>query len=210
VLAAAAPGPEPKAVPQSSRAESASPRNPALRDELLRRLQRDQEVRAQWNSGSQNPQTLARVNAIDRENTARMRQIIRVHGWPGRDEVGKDGLQAAFLIVQHADAAPDFQKQCLPLIRKAADRGEVPKEAVAMLTDRVRIAEGNKQLYGTQFTQNAAGEWVPQPIEDAAHVDERRKRIGLPPLAEYARELRAFYGSSAKPPAALGGGGEPR
>ena len=33
-----------------------------------------------------------------------------------------------------------------------------------------------------------------QPIEDVAHVDERRAAIGLQPLAEYLRLLRQMYG----------------
>lgn len=147
----------------------------------------------------QNRRNAAAVEAVDRENTARMKQIVRRYGWPGPALVGKDGAQAAFILVQHADNAPDFQEHCLPLIRKAAGRGDVPREAVAMLTDRLLVRAGKKQIYGSAFVLNAAGEWVPRPIEDEAHVDERRKRMGMVPLAEYARGLRAFYGSAKKP-----------
>jgi hypothetical protein len=31
------------------------------------------------------------------------------------------------------------------------------------------------------------------PIEDEAHVDERRAKVGLQPLAEYATMLRGFF-----------------
>ena len=176
-----------------------APRNPALRDELLRRLKVDQDARFRWNKDMQNRRSITRMMAVDRENTARMKQIIRTQCWPGPSLVGKDGAQAAFILVQHADNAPDFQERCLPLIRKAADRGDVPREAVAMLTDRLLVRAGKKQIYGSAFILNAAGEWVPQPIEDEKNVDARRKRMGMVPLAEYARGLRALYGSAKKP-----------
>jgi hypothetical protein len=174
---------------------TAAPRSPSLRDALLRRVQRDQDARFEWIKDMRNRQLAARVEAVDRENTAWMRAIVKRHGWPSRAQVGKEGVQAAFLLVQHADAARDFQKQCLPLIRKAADRGEVPKEAVAMLTDRLLAAEGKKQRYGSYFIRNAEGEWIPHPIEDEARVDERRRSMGMVPLAEYAKGLRELYGS---------------
>jgi hypothetical protein len=167
-----------------------------LRAELLRRVQADQDIRGRWIKEMQNQQIIAQMAEIDRENTARMKEIVHLYGWPTRALVGKEGEAAAFLLVQHADASPSFQKQCLPLIQKAANKGEGSREAVALLTDRVLVHEGKKQLYGTQFIQNAAGEWVPQPIEDEPHVDARRKRMGLPPLAEYAKELRQIYQTS--------------
>jgi hypothetical protein len=76
-------------------------------------------------------------------------------------------------------------------------REEVSQQNIAYLTDRVLLAEGKKQLYGTQFTREK-GELQPRPIEDAAHVDQRRAEAGLPPLAEYAAELAKLYGGAAK------------
>ena len=174
-----------------------------LRAELLRRMRADQNIRGRWMKEMENRQIIAQMAEIDRENTARLKEIVHLYGWPSRALVGKEGEAAAFLLVQHADASPDFQKQCLPLIQKGASKGEIPKEAVAMLTDRVLLHEGKKQLYGTQFIRNAAGEWVPRQlaIEYARlrdQVDARRKSLGLPPLAEYAKALRQFYRTSPK------------
>jgi hypothetical protein len=76
---------------------------------------------------------------------------------------------------------------------KAARDGEVTKEDVAFLTDRVLLADGKKQRYGTQF-KKVGGRFVPQPIEDEANVDERRKEVGLPSLGEYAKQLSEIYG----------------
>ena len=68
---------------------------------------------------------------------------------------------------------------------------------LALLTDRVLLAEGKKQLYGTQFTF-VNGKLKPHPIQDEANVDKRRAEAGLPPLAEYAKMLEKVYGSPKK------------
>ena len=73
--------------------------------------------------------------------------------------------------------------------------GDAAPRFLAYLTDRVRLAEGRLQVYGTQFMTAATGAQVPHPIEDAEHVDERRAAVGLPPIAEYARSLRQMYKS---------------
>ncbi len=76
---------------------------------------------------------------------------------------------------------------------EAAPAGEVSPEDVAFLTDRLLVAEGKKQRYGTQFTQ-VGRQFLPLPIADEANVDARRKEAGLPPLAEYAKQVTELYG----------------
>lgn len=129
---------------------------------------------------------------LDEKHTARLKAIIDQHGWPGLTLVGKDGANAAWLLVQHADHDRAFQKKCLPLIEQALKKGEAEKSHLAYLTDRVLVGEGKKQRYGTQLKQEK-DDMVPQPIEDEANVDQRRAEIGLPPLAEYVKQAKAMY-----------------
>jgi hypothetical protein len=53
-----------------------------------------------------------------------------------------------------------------------------------MLEDRIRVFEGRLQRYGSQLEQDAHGNMRPHPIEDPEGVHERRRAVGLPPLAE--------------------------
>jgi hypothetical protein len=62
------------------------------------------------------------------------------------------------------------------------------------LWDRVAVAEHRPQRYGTQFDARQE----PQPIEDEAHVDERRLAIGMPSMAEYRQQMRKMYGAPKK------------
>ncbi|GAA3673572.1 hypothetical protein GCM10022224_042320 [Nonomuraea antimicrobica] len=161
------------------------PANPALRAELLRMFKEDQEVRTL--DAAQ--EDWARV---ERANTERTRQILDRHGWPGYALVGEDGAHAAWLLVQHADRDLDLQRRGLDLMRRAVEEGDADPSDLAYLVDRVRVAEGRPQVYGTQWETDPQGAWRPRtPIEDAANVDERRADSGLKPLREYLEELRS-------------------
>ena len=110
--------------------------------------------------------------------------------------MGEDGANAAWLLVQHADADSQFQRKCLDLMAKLP-KGEVSQVQFGFLTDRVLLAEGKKQIYGTQF-HAVDGKLQPRPLEDEANVDKRRADIGLRPLADYAKALEKIYGGGSK------------
>jgi len=124
---------------------------------------------------------------VDSKHTARMKEIVAEYGWPTKSMVGEQGATAAWLLVQHADADPKFQRHCLALMKKAAPEEVSPKN-LAYLTDRVLVNEGKNQLYGTQFFLED-GKMVPQPIDDEANLDERRKEAGLMPMSEYTKHM---------------------
>jgi len=172
--------------------------NPSLRATLLKMEAADQKVRMQAlaqfkKTGDQMTipmlWILWRMNSVDKTNTKRMRGIVDKYGWPGKTLVGTDGAGAAFLLVQHADRDTPFQKKCLPLLQKAAEEGEASKSDMAYLTDRIRVADGQKQLYGTQCSWKDTVVEM-DPIEDSLHVDERRAEVGLEPLDVYMRATK--------------------
>lgn len=186
----------------SSRAGADSPWSDALRQEVLGMRDADQEVRGElmelMPSGADADSAAfrsvaARQDSVDEANTARLEEIIRRHGWPGVERAGREAASAAFLIVQHATHDPAFQKEYLAFLEREHRAGRVPGEAVALLTDRVRQAEGRRQLYGTQMTVRD-GEVVIDPIHDEENVDRRREALGLPPLAAYVEQVREAYG----------------
>jgi predicted nucleic acid-binding Zn ribbon protein len=84
----------------------------------------------------------------------------------------------------------------LELVRVSAATGDVDPIHVAMLEDRIRTFSGLPQRYGTQFDWDEYGVMNPRPIEDAEPVDERRRAIGLPPLAEKLAEIREATASA--------------
>ena len=149
----------------------------ALRAELLAMMDEDQAGTGDFNA-----------------RQTRLAEIFDEHGWPGWQLVGEDGSTAAWLIVQHADLDVEFQRRGLALLEEAVAAGDASPGDLAYLVDRVRVADGQPQVYGTQWTPDAAGEWQPRtPIEDEANVDARRAEAGLGTLAEYLDELEAMF-----------------
>ena len=153
---------------------------PDVRTVLLSMEKADQEARA-----TDDAQLIERV---DTKTTEVMKAIVAKHGWPGTSLVGKTGAHAAWLLVQHSRDL-EFQQQCLEKLELAVAQGEAQPVEHAYLYDRVATSAGKPQRWGTQFDNGK-----PFPIEDAAHVDERRKAIGLPSMAEYERLLRETSG----------------
>ncbi len=165
--------------------------DPILRRELLAWMAEDQQVRIEIGKRSEKPtpETLTDLTTIDSKTTTYMKTVIEKHGWPGHALVGRDGAHAAWLLVQHADLDPAFQKHCLELIEKAVAANDASPTDYGYLYDRVAVAEKRPQRYGTQFMDGK-----PQPIEDEANVDARRKAIGLGTMEEYKQQMRAMYG----------------
>jgi hypothetical protein len=147
-----------------------------LRAELLRRVEKDQVARKALDADA--------MREADGENLPWLKEVVAAHGWPGAPLVGTDGAHGAWLLAQHADADPAFQRECLRLIGAAVEAGEASLLEYAYLTDRVLLAEGRSQVYGTQLTRRG-GAWVPRDLRDPELVDERRAAAGLEPLAEY-------------------------
>lgn len=133
----------------------------------------------------------ARMIEADTRHTERMRQIVAAHGWPGTSLVGADGEHAAWLLVQHADDAPDFQELCLGLMNEA-NPGDVNVKNRAYLVDRVRVNTHRPQVYGTKFWTDDQGVFGPRPLENAETLDERRSSVGLRPFAEYRDQMLAL------------------
>ena len=127
---------------------------------------------------------------VHERNARRLLRIIESVGWPGTDLVGPDGAEAAWLILQHAIAEPGLLRRALPLLRAAAREGRASPRHAAMLEDRIRFFEGRPQRYGTQFDWDAEGNLSPGDVEDPPRLDERRRSVGLPPLAEQMEEAR--------------------
>lgn len=165
-----------------------------LRAELLRRAKQDQAARLGV-IGQRDDREMdwEPVFSVDADNLAWLKAVVAEVGWPGRSMVGEDGAHAAWLLAQHADRDPAFQRRCLDLITDAVERGEASLVELAYLTDRVLLAEGQPQEYGTQAESREDG-YVPRRLRDPEHVDERRAVMSLGPLDDYLARIAKSYG----------------
>lgn len=165
-------------------AAAAAPSEPQLRQRLLDMEKADQEVRSK-DFGALTQEDFQHWMAVDAANLPRIKAIVAEHGGlPTVAQVGADGVAAAWILVQHADADPAFQAEVLEKIAPLLESGEVTAHEYALLTDRVLTGQGKPQRYGSQL-EPVGGKWVPKPLEDPERVDARRAAVGEMPLADY-------------------------
>jgi len=178
-------------------AMSAGPSQPAVRAELLAMERLDQApFRAKLVSGL-NASDWEAIKQMRVRHAARLAEIIAELGWPGASLVGKDGANAAWLIVQHADHDVIFQRRCLHLMEPLVNTGDVSKTDFAYLTDRVLVNEGRRQIYGTQTERGPDGRYRPMPVDDENNLDRRRKSVGLGSERKYLRSLQKLAETSS-------------
>ena len=200
-LAAAAATARAGAAPQrQQRCEGEGALNEPLRQELLRMFEADQAARARWNAAKDDEAAGRAMIALDEKHTERLRAIFREHGFPGFCRAGRDGAQAAHVMLMHSPSL-GLQKEALPLVEAAVKKGELPAHAAASLTDDILSAEGKPQLYGTNF-EFIDGKLVMRPVSDPEGLEARRARVGLPPLKEYIEGLERMYHVKAEAGAA--------
>jgi hypothetical protein len=184
------------------------PTHPELRDELLQMREKDQAGRRQMVEGQltqeQEQKVLDEMTQTDAANRERLKQIIERHGFPTISMVGEEAAGAVFLIVQHADRDPAFQKEMLPVLEEQAKKGEASKSSVAYLTDRIRRAENRPQLYATQYYQESSVDggpprYVAPVVEDPPNLDRRRRAMGLGPWRDYEAQMAQMQGREPFP-----------
>jgi hypothetical protein len=188
---------------EPSSAEAVSITN--IRAELEAMLETDQSHRREvidlekkhGSDSAEVKEAWTKQSAIDAQNIRRLEEIIAQHGWPGSKQFGGKAASAAFLILQHSDLS--YQKKYLPLAREAVRKGEMRGSSLALLEDRIRLREGQKQIYGSQVTRNSADEWEPLPLEDEEKVDALRASVGLQPISDYLKGFADRSGGRVSP-----------
>jgi hypothetical protein len=183
--------------------EANQPAATLLRAEILARVASDQAVQREMMERAQNGQPIdaaatARRDSVFRSNLEWTRGVLAQHGWPGRRTVGEDGSHGVWLLLQHADQDLALQRTALQLLERAVAAGDASAKDFAYLTDRVRVAEGRLQLFGTQLDYDSKGCAASKPVEDPARLDQRRAAVGLEPIREYIRRTMDALGRSAQ------------
>ncbi len=114
---------------------------------------------------------------LDSVNMVFIERYFLNHGYPGKSVVGEESSLVAWNVLQHN---PDKIPLYLPLVKKAAAEGEIPKTSAAMMEDRYLMMEGKPQIYGTQGMayDDARGSFI-WPIENPETVNNRRKEAGF-------------------------------
>jgi hypothetical protein len=149
----------------------------------------------EWEPPQEAPLAARRVVTTVRGNTAKLREIVAAHGWPGRSLVGEDGATAAWLLLQHTNSrvrtirsadGDEFCRSCVTLLRNAVAQGEAHPRHLAAVADSLRLANNEPPEFASlpeQYPMDCDGQAAIRQNVDLAAIDERRAAIGLRPLA---------------------------
>lgn len=156
----------------------------------------DQEVRMVYLSAHNSiphdsiaeAEALKEMQRVDKINQEQICKILDSRGLVGKDKVG-NAVGVFWTIIQHSDLAT--QKKYLPLFHEGAQKGDITKEGVAMLEDRINMNEGKPQRYGSQLIENELGKLVVYQLLDAEKVDDWRSEMGMEPLDVYLKRINA-------------------
>jgi len=181
----------------------------ALRAELEQRYKTDQDGRRQSTKLMEEARAkgvepdkdvmsklMEETRRQDQINQARITELLDKHGWIGPSKVSGLAATAVYLIVQHAPL--EIQLKYLPMMRTAAEAGELSKSSLALTEDRVRMRQNQPQLYGSQVKPGPGVDLF--PVADPENLDERRKAMGLGPVCKYLENFVKTLGAITYPP----------
>ena len=129
-------------------------------------------------------------DSVYRAHQSVLENVIDDFGFPGYDFLGKRGSQIFWLMVQHSDFDPDFQKRVLDSMYVEVLNNNANAQDYAFLTDRVNLNFDEAQIYGTQVTYDLiTGRAKCRNTKDPIDLDKRRAEIGLEPIDEYLNNM---------------------
>ncbi len=130
-----------------------------------------------------------------------LEKIVRQHGYPGFKQVGEKSSGNFVLLVQHADAHPEFQRQVLKLMQAEVKKKNASARSYAYLTDRVALNAEQPQEYGTQveYKGSGIGKAAPRNLRDPQHVNQRRAAMGMETQEAYLKMNDEMHERTNKP-----------
>ena len=181
-----------KRVLQSVSSPSVIPDKKKLRKELLAMRDELQKVDSRIAFDLEKNQSLIpESKSIAEKHMLRVCQIVRENGWLTKDSIGDDGVAALTDLIRNNELYTE-QRELLPVLIEAANKGYIAKSIVASSIDSIRLALGSPQIFGTQ-ARIRNGIIYLLPLLDEAKVEEWRKAYDLPSLAVEIRNLEDRY-----------------
>jgi hypothetical protein len=185
------------------------PLNDSLRNELLQMVKMDQVAANPPAGDLTDDKWKSLKDSVFRTHKLRLEEIFQKYGYPGFNLIGEDGEKSYWLMVQHCDFDPQFQSIVLKALEIEVKKNNADKRNFGLLTDRVRLNRGEKQIYGTQVIYKNY-QAVPKPLEDSVNVNKRRKELGFEPIEEYLNMMTAMHFEMNKENAVKHGVTEPK
>jgi hypothetical protein len=124
----------------------------------------------------------------DSANLVIVERILDQYGWLGKEEIGEEGGIAIYLVILHAPL--EYQQKHYEQVKAAIDKKYMHPFILCYLDDKIAMAKGEQQIYGTQVGMYEGTErYFVQPVMDVEHLDERRAGRGLESMTDYLKSF---------------------
>ncbi len=108
-------------------------------------------------------------------------QIIDIYGYPSKEMAG-ESASIPFYILSFAPLM--IKEKYMNEFILAADRGNISWRSLAYFIDKVKVARGEKQVYGTSGTYDKDYNYTMYPVIDPENLNKRRAGVGLESLED--------------------------
>lgn len=118
----------------------------------------------------------SKLKLLDSISFSRIEFILSKFGYPSKAIVG--GMSAIpFYIISFAPI--QIRERYLSTFALASTNKDIELKSYAFYVDKIKVAKGEKQIYGTQYYINKNGELVYYPSEDPENLNKKRLQMGL-------------------------------
>lgn len=132
---------------------------------------------------------LSRMDQILKKNLSDLKNLLNKYVWINISAFNARADNQAWLIVASATFDKTYQKKILPILKLYVDKKDTSGRNYAYLYDQIAVSDGKKQSFGTQGQCEGPGIWRPAPIDDEAHVNDRRLNLGMEPLEDFVKRF---------------------
>lgn len=102
--------------------------------------------------------------------------ILSTYGYPSSEMAGEAYITPFFLL---SYAPVSLKEKHYDLLLNAVNKGVLSAKSFAFFADKLRIAKGQLQIYGTQSYYDKDKNEIFYPSEDPDNLKKRRQSIGL-------------------------------
>lgn len=113
---------------------------------------------------------------LDSLSFNKIAHIIDVFGYPSRAIVGESN-SIPFYILSFAPV--DIKEKYVNQLILAADKDDISWKSLAYFIDKLKVAKGEKQVYGTQGNYDKDYHFILYPCIDPDNLSARRAKVGL-------------------------------
>ncbi|WP_378185992.1 DUF6624 domain-containing protein [Aquimarina sp. W85] len=163
------------------------------KDQSLRNSLRDVMKQPDFQKTPEFIKLITEIKQNDIENQKLVSTVIKNYGWPEVEKTSIKTVEAMFYFIQHSNVT--FMEEHLDDIKLSAEKGDLSKDKLAMLEDRILLLNNKPQRYGTQ-PKPITGKQITKeiwPIEDFKNIDQRRKSMGLEPFEKFLKSNGYSY-----------------